>query len=107
MGIDAESAERNFLQYKFFVTQHREKKLPDMCKTLIQGGAFPNFGKLAAVSLALPLTSVPCERGFSAQNRVHTALRNALSVQNINNKLSISHEANQDDFDETESLSPL
>ena len=104
MGIDGDSANNSFLQFKFFLSQHRGKTLAEMCKVLIQAGTFPDFAQLAAISLTLPLTSVPCERGFSAQNLVHTALRNALSVASIHNKMSISHEAKQENFDQSATI---
>ena len=40
---------------------------------------FPNLSKLAAIGLLLPMSTVDCERGFSALSRIKTNLRNCLS----------------------------
>ena len=39
---------------------------------------FPNLVKLAVLALPCPVQTADCERGFSAQNRILTALRNRL-----------------------------
>ena len=38
-----------------------------------------SFVTLEQVLLLIPITSVPCERGFSAQDRINEALRNKMS----------------------------
>lgn len=40
----------------------------------------PNLLELASVALILPTSTAECERGFSAQNRNKTALRNGLTI---------------------------
>ena len=39
----------------------------------------------------MTLTSLPCERGFSAQNRIHGALRNKMSPSADECKMYISY----------------
>ena len=39
----------------------------------------------------MQITSVPCERGFSAQNRIHGALRNKMSPNAVECKIHIAH----------------
>ena len=41
---------------------------------------FPNFAKLATIGLLLPVSTVNCERGFSALTCVKTNLPNRLSA---------------------------
>ena len=60
-----------------FLNSNREKTLTEVCEMLAKPGAYedilPSFVILAQVLLTIPITSVPCERGFSAQNRIHGA----------------------------------
>ena len=53
---------------------------------------FPNLAKLATIALLLPMSSVDCERGFSALSRVKTDLRNRLSSRTLNDLLMITIE---------------
>ena len=50
---------------------------------------FPNLIKLAAIALCCPIQTADCERGFSAQNRILTALRNRLNPLTQNKLLSV------------------
>ena len=52
---------------------------------------FPSFVTLTQVFQTIPLTSVPCERYFSAQNRIHGALRNKMSPSAVECKMHISY----------------
>ena len=45
--------------------------------------------------MTIPITSVPCERGFSAQNRVHSASRNRLNPASVEFKMHIMHSSKQ------------
>nr|KAG5687561.1 hypothetical protein BaRGS_022865 [Batillaria attramentaria] len=100
-GIDAVRAMQRFQQYKFYLTQHRAKTLPAMCKELIKKPhLFPDFSILAHISVTLPVSSVPCERGFSSQNSTHTTHRSCLKTSSVERKMWIKHEAKQDDFQE-------
>ena len=51
----------------------------------------PSFVILAQVLLTIPITSVPRERRFSAQNRIHGALRNEMSPNTVECKMHIVH----------------
>ena len=53
---------------------------------------FPSLSQLASIGLLLPMSTVDCERGFSALSRVKTDLRNRLCSKTLNNLLMISIE---------------
>ena len=53
---------------------------------------FPNLYKLAAIGLLLPMSTVDCERGFSALSRIKTDIRNRLSSKILNNLMVITVE---------------
>ena len=53
---------------------------------------FPNLTKLASIGLLLPMSSVDCERGFSALSRVKTDMRNRLTNSMLNHLLMLSIE---------------
>ena len=53
----------------------------------------PDFATLANIALAIPVSSVPCERGFSLQNRVKTYQRSRLSDCSVDNEMLLSMEA--------------
>ena len=74
----------------------------DACRVLIEdyGDIFPSFKSLANVALVLPMSSVPCERGFSTQNRIKTARRSRLTDDHVNTLMLISiHGPPLADFD--------
>ena len=81
--FNAAEARNSFLQFKYFLNGNREKTLTEVCEMLAKPGAYedipPSFVILAQILLTIPISSVPCERRFSAQNRIHGALRNKMS----------------------------
>ena len=93
--FNADEARNSFLHFKYFLISNREKTLIELCKTLAKPRAYedvlPSFVILAQVLLTVPITSVPCERGFSAQNRIHGALRNKMSPGAVECKMNIAH----------------
>ena len=46
------------------------------------GDDFPNMMKLGHLAISSPVHTADCERGFSAQNRILTPLRNRLTPEN-------------------------
>ena len=44
---------------------------------------YPLTDKLCHISLCIPVTSVPCERGFSLQNRIKVKSRTSLNPENL------------------------
>ena len=57
----------------------------------------PNLNKLAAIGLLLPMSTVDCERGFSALTRIKIDLRNWLSSKTLNNLMMIAVEGPSSD----------
>ena len=53
---------------------------------------FPNLSKLAAIGLLLPMSTVDCERGFTALSRIKTNLHNRLSRRILNDLMTITVE---------------
>ena len=58
-----------------------------LCK--YHGEAFPNLITLAKLLLVIPLQTADCERGFSCQNRIHTALRNKLKPSKVEQLMTV------------------
>lgn len=52
-----------------------------------------NLGRLGAIGVSLPVTSVNCERGISGYDTIKTDGRNMLSVQHMDNLLRLFLEA--------------
>ncbi|CAC5373913.1 unnamed protein product [Mytilus coruscus] len=64
---------------------------------------YPNIGRLYAIALTCPCTSIECERGFSQYNLIKTNHRNLLSVAHVNQLSIITIEGppiHDFDFDE-------
>ena len=93
--FNAVEARNSFLQFKYFLNGNREKTVTEVCEMIAKPGAYedilPSFVILAQVLLTIPISSVPCERGFSAQNRIHGALRNEMSPNAVECKMHIVH----------------
>ena len=95
--FNADEARNSFLHFKYFLNSNRQKTLIELCDTLSKPRAYedvlPSFVILAQVLRTIPITctSVPCERGFSAQNRIHGALRNKMSSGAVECKMNIVH----------------
>jgi len=51
--------------------------------------SFPNVVKLAALALTIPVTTVECERGYSAMNYVKGELRNRLNEQRLSDLMRV------------------
>lgn len=64
---------------------------------------FPIISKIMKVALVLPVTSVPCERGFSTQNRIKSNFRNSLNNKNLDILMRIS-ELGPEKLNETQVL---
>ncbi len=66
---------------------------------------FPQMAMLISIALIIPVSSVPCERGFSVTNRIKTKLRNRLQIPTVDILLRISIEGPPtDQFDFSRAL---
>ena len=54
---------------------------------------FLEFAVLANYALVLPVSNVPCERGFSLQNRIKTLARSCLSDRSVDYLMLLAMEA--------------
>jgi hypothetical protein len=63
-----------------------------LCKRIIllHPDLLPNFAALASIALCMQLTSVECERSFSAQNRLKNKYRSSLGSEALDTLLTIS-----------------
>ena len=53
---------------------------------------YPNIAAAARRLLVSPVSTVDCERGFSRQNLIKTAIRNRITISNLENLMMISIE---------------
>lgn len=82
----------------------RDLNLTEFCFFLVKDYAeiFPDYVTLAHILLTVPLTSVPCERGFSLQNRHHNATSSRMSVTNVQHRMQIEFSSKQAGYDRDE-----
>ena len=59
----------------------------------LQCRKYPNMCVLAQIALLIPVSTVECERGFSAMKRIKTALRNLLGEEMLEALMFLSIEA--------------
>ena len=63
----------------------------------------PNLVRLLELAILIPISSVPCERGFSTQNRILSRFRTSMSNKTLNDRMMISENGphiNSVDFEE-------
>ncbi|XP_060590455.1 zinc finger protein 862-like isoform X1 [Ruditapes philippinarum] len=72
---------------------YKSLSLKAFCRKIIQSSlstSYPNFAKLAEIGLCMEVTSVECERTFSAQNRLKSKYRAALKEESLEALLTVS-----------------
>ena len=86
-------ARNDFLQFKFLVNSKKHLSLADFVQLVLNDYAeeFPDFYVLANVLSVIPLASVPCERGFSMQNRIKRKSRNRIGIDRVEIKMKIAY----------------
>ena len=94
-----ESCKKSYLQFKYLQHGNRQKEVDDFCQLIISQytDIFPDFSTLASILLTCPLTSVPCERGFSLQNRHHNSVSSSRSTENVECRMFIEY-GSKDDY---------
>ena len=85
--INAKALKDDFLHFKYFLNSNRTLSVEQICEILLNHheyqDQYPEFIKLSQIFMAIPISSVPCERGFSNQNRVKNKLRNRLGIERV------------------------
>ena len=68
-ALDSDRCKNQFLQFKHLVRSYRAMIFEQFTNALIQGYKHvpPDFVQLALISRVIPVSSAPCERGFSVQ----------------------------------------
>jgi len=70
--LDVQRCKGQFLQFKHFVVSHKQDygDFDNFCKLLLSdyGDVYPDLVIPASIALVIPVSSAPCERGFSQQH---------------------------------------
>ena len=92
-GIDEEECVGEYKLYKRLVVgSFANCSFSDVCKAILlkYDDVMPCVVKMLRVALLIPVSSVPCERGFSTQNRICTKFRTSLCCESLNDLTRIS-----------------
>lgn len=83
---------------------NREMDVTEFCLLVIKdyNELFPDFATIASILLTCPLTSVPCERGFSLQNRHVNAVTSRRSVSSVEDRMVIEYCSKQKGYNQNE-----
>lgn len=91
--VDAQATREEWIRAKTTVhPQHYPRgTITALWTMMVQHHAddFPNLCKLAAYAISCPVQTADCERSFSAQNRILTALRNRLTPKTQNKPMTV------------------
>lgn len=92
--VDAATMKKDYLQFELTIRKLTGKSLRSVCETLIKkyNDSYPDFCVLAKYMLTAPLTSVPCERGFSSQNRIKTKSRAKIDNDRVTKLIRVMEE---------------
>ena len=90
--VDAERAKSHFLLFKHFARSYKALTFDQFAKLLITEfeEEYPDFVVLTKIALIIPVSSAPCERGFSVQNALKTKVRNRLNPGRLNRLMFIN-----------------
>lgn len=95
LSIERETCVSEYMQFKRLVCgSYGESNFVSCVKSICQKyhEIMPNVVKLLEVGIIIPVSSVPCERGFSTQNRVVSNMRTSLSTEVITDLMRISED---------------
>ena len=89
--VDKDRLQAHFLPFKHFVKSYNFMSFEAFLKILLNDfhEQYPDFVKLGKIALIVPVSSAPCERGFSVQNSVKTKTRNRLNPERLNRLMFI------------------
>ena len=101
--VTVERCKGQFLQFKHFVVSHKQDygDFEKFTKLILTDYAdvYPDLVLLASIALVIPVSSAPCERGFSQQNILKSKLRNRLNPDRLNRLLMIRLNGPDEDMD--------
>ena len=101
--VTVERCKGQFLQFKHFVVSHKQDygDFEKFTKLILTDYAdvYPDLVLLASIALVIPVSSAPCERGFSQQNILKSKLRNRLNPDRLNRLLVIRLNGPDKDMD--------
>ena len=101
--VTVERCKGQFLQFKHFVVSHKQDygDFEKFTKLILTDYAdvYPDLVLLAFIALVIPVSSAPCERGFSQQNILKSKLRNRLNPDRHNRLLMIRLNGPDEDMD--------
>lgn len=95
LTIDRESCVSEYKQFKRLVIgSYAESNFASCVQFICQKyhDIMPNVVKFLELGVVIPVSSVPCERGFSTQNRILSKLRTSLSTGVITDLMRISED---------------
>ena len=106
--IDSSTFQREWTIFKRFVfDNYRSLTFKELSKEIItkKSISFPAISNLLKFIIVLPMSSVPCERGFSQHNRIRSKLRQTLDVNTVKSLMFIA--VNGPDGDNFDYYQPL
>lgn len=92
VSINKDECMLRFLHFKHLVHSYRlTHTFIDMIQLLLgeYSQMYPDLVKLASIAAVIPVSSAPCERGFSQQNILKNKTRNRLNPERLNRLLMI------------------
>jgi hypothetical protein len=98
LDLDLSRAKKDLAQFKMLAAKYSEGSQSESQRferfakevTLNFRDIYPDFAVLMSFFLTIPFNSVPCERGFSAQNRIKTKFRSRLGEENLEDIMRVS-----------------
>ena len=101
--LDVQRCKGQFLQFKHFVVSHKQDygDFDNFCKLLLSDydDVYPDLVILASIALVIPVSSAPCECGFSQQNILKTQLRKRLNPERLDRLMMIRLNGHDDNLD--------
>lgn len=90
--LDQETARNQFLTFKHLALSYKDVlNFEQFLKLLLTDyeHVYPDLVKLGSIALVIPVSSAPCERGFSHQNILENKVRNRLNPERLNRLMMI------------------
>ncbi|XP_064612233.1 uncharacterized protein C17orf113-like, partial [Liolophura sinensis] len=85
--VSKERMEASFLQFKHLAKSYQVLSFEVLIRDFNE--EFPDFLLLGKIALVLPVSSAPCERGFSIQNAIKNKSRNRITPERLNRLMFI------------------